>query len=65
MCFGLSFNRRKGKHLDQCLLSLFQDEAMIAGSDSENGYATAAKQSTKEGFASAKAFVGSFSPPVD
>lgn len=38
---------------------------MIAGSDSEKRYASAAKQSTKEGFASAKALAGFFSPPVD
>jgi|GEM_PF-4086386 len=56
---------REMKHLDRCLLSLFQDEAIVAGSDNENRYADAEKYSTKEDFASAKALAGSFLPLVD
>ncbi|GGF06134.1 hypothetical protein GCM10011383_16540 [Hymenobacter cavernae] len=47
------------------MLSLFQDEAIGADSECENRYADAVKQSAKQGFASAKALAGSFSPIVD
>jgi hypothetical protein len=47
------------------MLALFQDEAIVTGSNAETRYADAGKHSTKWGFASANALAGSFSPPVD
>ncbi|QNP52377.1 hypothetical protein [Hymenobacter qilianensis] len=53
------------KHFDQCLLSLFQDEAISTEADSEMQYADAEKHSTNSGFAAANALAGSFAPLVD
>jgi hypothetical protein len=47
------------------MLALFQDEAIVTGSESETRYADAGKHSTKWGIASANALAGCFSPPVD
>jgi hypothetical protein len=65
ICFAYSFKASQVQHLERCVLAPFQGEAIGSSWDSKKQYATAGKQSTRQGFASAKALAGPFSALVD